>query len=49
MAALPASGNRLNYPCLAGHDWFLDGLRDEPQFQALLEKVRIASAELECL
>jgi eukaryotic-like serine/threonine-protein kinase len=39
----------LNYPYLAEHDWFLDGLRDEPRFKALLEKVRIASTELQNL
>jgi serine/threonine protein kinase/Flp pilus assembly protein TadD len=36
----------LNYPFLAEHDWFLDGLRDEPRFKVLLDKAHIASTAL---
>ena len=36
----------LNYPYLAEHDWFLDGVREEPRFLEILERVRRASAEL---
>jgi hypothetical protein len=36
----------LNYDFLARHDWFLTSLHGEPRFQALLERVRLASAKL---
>jgi hypothetical protein len=36
----------LNYPFLATHDWFLQGLHDEPRFKELMARVRAKSAEL---
>jgi serine/threonine protein kinase/tetratricopeptide (TPR) repeat protein len=36
----------LNHEFLARHDWFLERLRSEPRFHALLERVRAASAQL---
>jgi eukaryotic-like serine/threonine-protein kinase len=36
----------LNHEFLARHDRFLAGVRDEPRFQALLERVRSAAAAL---
>jgi hypothetical protein len=36
----------LNHGYLAEHDRFLDGIRDQPRFGALLERVAASSAEL---
>jgi tetratricopeptide (TPR) repeat protein len=36
----------LNHPYLARHDWFLEGLRGDPAFDALLRRVLVASREL---
>jgi hypothetical protein len=36
-----------NVPYLTEHDWFLDRIRAEPRFHALLSAARSMSAELE--